>query len=119
VLSAEAIRDALRLLFLPEPFQVALQIAALGHAQLLRIAQVQIQQSRGLLYASFKHGHGEREHGGRRFTDLDEAGLTALLALVPALSLLETLTTADRRPGRAAERWLNTLLRRTTLNPPA
>jgi SAM-dependent methyltransferase len=33
----------------------------------------------GVLYASFKHGRGEREHEGRRFTDLDETGLDALL----------------------------------------
>lgn len=64
----------------------------------------------GVLYASFKYGRGEREHGGRRFTDIDEAGLRALLAQVPGLTELETWVTEDLRPGRAAERWLNTLL---------
>jgi SAM-dependent methyltransferase len=64
----------------------------------------------GVLYASFKYGHGERDHNGRRFTDLDEAGLGALLRVVPALVELETWTTADRRTGRGDERWLNTLL---------
>ncbi|MBK5966881.1 SAM-dependent methyltransferase [Thiocystis minor] len=58
----------------------------------------------GTLYASFKSGQGEREHGGRRFTDLDEAGLAALLATTPAFTELETWTTADQRPGRADER---------------
>jgi SAM-dependent methyltransferase len=66
----------------------------------------------GILYASFKYGSGEREYHGRRFTDLDEAGLDALLRLVPGLEPVETWTTADLRPGREAERWLNTLLRR-------
>jgi SAM-dependent methyltransferase len=66
----------------------------------------------GILYASFKYGSGEREHHGRRFTDLDEAGLAALLRQVPGLEPEETWTTADLRPGREAERWLNTLLRR-------
>jgi SAM-dependent methyltransferase len=66
----------------------------------------------GILYASFKYGSGEREHHGRRFTDLDEAGLAALLRQVPGLEPVETWTTADLRPGREAERWLNTLLRR-------
>ncbi|WP_246156384.1 class I SAM-dependent methyltransferase, partial [Thiohalocapsa marina] len=61
----------------------------------------------GVLYASCKYGAGEREHGGRRFTDLDEAGLAALLRAVPELAELETWTTADRRPGREGERWLN------------
>jgi SAM-dependent methyltransferase len=64
----------------------------------------------GILYASFKHGHGEREHNGRRFTDLDEPGLAALLAQVPGLTPIETWVTADVRPGRSAESWLNTLL---------
>jgi len=65
----------------------------------------------GVLYASFKYGTGEREHKGRRFTDLDEARLMELLQAVPELVELETWTTSDRRPDRADERWLNTLLR--------
>lgn len=64
----------------------------------------------GVLYASFKYGRGEREHQGRRFTDLDLAGLRALLAQVPGLTGPETWISEDLRPGRAAERWLNTLL---------
>lgn len=66
----------------------------------------------GILYASFKYGNGEREHQGRRFTDMDEPSLTALLRGVPELVPLETWTTSDLRPGRTAERWLNILLRR-------
>jgi SAM-dependent methyltransferase len=64
----------------------------------------------GVLYASFKYGRGERERKGPLFTDLDEAGLQALLAQVPGLTELETWVTEDLRPGRAAEPWLNTLL---------
>ena len=67
----------------------------------------------GILYASFKYGSGEREHNGRRFTDLDEPGLAGLLAQVSGLEPVETWTTGDLRPGRESERWLNTLLRRT------
>ena len=66
----------------------------------------------GLLYASFKVGRGERDSGGRHFTDLDETGLEALLARVPELALIETWITQDRRSWREAERWLNALLRR-------
>ena len=68
---------------------------------------------RGILYASFKYGSGEREHHGRRFTNLDEPGLAELLRQIPELEEVETWTTGDLRPGREAERWLNTLLRRT------
>lgn len=66
----------------------------------------------GILYASFKYGSGEREHRGRRFTDLDETGLAALLQAAPYFTVLETWITADRRPERAEERWLNTLLQK-------
>jgi len=64
----------------------------------------------GVLYASFKYGSSEREHQGRRFSDLDETCLRTLLGQVPGLTELETWITEDLRPGRAAERWLNTLL---------
>lgn len=67
----------------------------------------------GVLYASFKYGCGERYYHGRRFTDLDEAGLAALLTQVEGLTELETWTTGDRRPGRQSERWLNTILTTT------
>lgn len=66
----------------------------------------------GVLYASFKYGSGEREQGGRRFTDLDEVGLAELLHAVPALAEMETWTTPDRRAGRESERWLNALVSR-------
>ncbi|NCA72755.1 MAG: class I SAM-dependent methyltransferase [Sphingobacteriia bacterium] len=66
----------------------------------------------GVLYASFKYGVGEREHGGRRFTDLDEEGLAALVEAVPALAVVETWVTGDRREGREGERWLNAIVAR-------
>jgi SAM-dependent methyltransferase len=67
----------------------------------------------GILYTSFKYGSSEREHHGRRFTDLDEAGLAALLRRVPGLELVESWISGDLRPARESDRWLNTLLRRT------
>jgi len=70
-------------------------------------------KSGGILYASFKHGAGERDSDGRRFTDLDEAGLSALLGRVEGLEELETWATGDLRAGRETELWLNTLVRRT------
>jgi hypothetical protein len=57
-------------------------------------------KSDGVLYASFKYGAGEREHRGRRFTDLDEKGLAALVEAVPALAVIESRVTGDRREGR-------------------
>ncbi|EPR9081937.1 class I SAM-dependent methyltransferase [Cronobacter dublinensis] len=63
----------------------------------------------GVWYLSFKYGDGEREQQGRRFTDMNEARLIALLAAFPALSPLALWVTQDIRPARR-EQWLNGLL---------
>ena len=65
----------------------------------------------GVLYASFKYGSGERERDGRRFTDMNEAGLDRLLNDVDGFSKVDVWISEDRRPERAAEKWLNILLR--------
>jgi hypothetical protein len=44
----------------------------------------------GILYVYSKYRSAEREHHGRRFTDLDEPGPASLLEQVPALEALET-----------------------------
>ncbi|NCA71921.1 MAG: class I SAM-dependent methyltransferase [Sphingobacteriia bacterium] len=69
-------------------------------------------KSGGVLYASFKYGAREREHGGRRFTDLDERGLAALVEGVPPFAVVETWVSGDRREGREGERWLNAVVAR-------
>lgn len=68
----------------------------------------------GLFYCSFKYGVGEVSRDGRSFTHLDESGLAALLTKLP-LSVVECWQTADLRPGRQEECWLNVLLRREDL----
>jgi len=45
-------------------------------------------------------------------TGLDEPDLAELLRQAPGLVKVETCTAGDLRPGREAERWLNTLLGR-------
>ncbi len=64
----------------------------------------------GVLYLSFKYGHGERHREGRHFTNLDEAGLLTLLDAVPGLLLRELWITADQRPDRHGEQWLNAVV---------
>jgi SAM-dependent methyltransferase len=67
----------------------------------------------GVLYASFKPGEGERTaDDGRHFTDMTEARLRDRLRDAPELRVIEVWETADVRPGRSDERWLNALLRR-------
>jgi len=63
-----------------------------------------------VIYCSFKYGQGEYEKQGRRFTDMDEVGLQALVGEVNGLAIKETWITVDRRPGREQERWLNGVL---------
>jgi SAM-dependent methyltransferase len=63
----------------------------------------------GVLYVSFKYGDTERVHNGREFTDLTENGLTHLLSHTQ-LKVIKQWQTADQRPGRESEVWLNALL---------
>jgi SAM-dependent methyltransferase len=91
--------------------------ASLLHVPMAELPEVLARLGRalksdGVLYASFKYGVGEQEHGGRRFTDLDEEGLAALVETVPALAVVETWVTGDRREGREGERWLNAVAAR-------
>ncbi|WP_435955447.1 class I SAM-dependent methyltransferase [Dryocola sp. BD626] len=68
-------------------------------------------KSGGIWYVSFKYGEGEREKDGRRFTDMNEAGLQALLEATPGIASVSLWTTQDKRPGRD-EVWLNAVLRK-------
>lgn len=65
----------------------------------------------GVWYVSFKYGNGEREVDGRRFTDMDEVGLEALVAAIAGIERVEMWITRDNRPGRD-ENWVNGVLRK-------
>lgn len=89
--------------------------ASLLHVPLANLSGVMAHLAHQLLpggyfYCSFKYGTGEISRDGRVFTQLDEAGLSRLLAEVP-LEIVEIWQTADQRPGRADECWLNAVLR--------
>ncbi len=86
-----------------------LHVAAVDLPAVLRRLGLGLRPS-GVLYASFKEGQGEREHAGRRFTDLS---LTDLKALVTAadLQVCRAWRTDDARPGREGEAWVNVLAR--------
>ncbi|HYN76953.1 MAG TPA: class I SAM-dependent methyltransferase [Lamprocystis sp. (in: g-proteobacteria)] len=98
-----------------EQFDGIWACASLLHVPAVELPDVLMRMAtalrpQGVLYASFKYGQGERDHYGRRFTDLDETGLAALLQEVQGLKEIQTWITTDVRPGRATESWLNTLL---------
>ncbi|MCF6363479.1 MAG: methyltransferase domain-containing protein [Gammaproteobacteria bacterium] len=65
---------------------------------------------KGVIYCSFKYGQGEYEKQSRRFTDMDEVGLRALVGEIEGLAITELWVTVDRRPGREQEQWLNGIL---------
>ena len=66
-------------------------------------------QAQGVLYVSFKYGEDDVERNGRHFTNCTEQRLQGFLAGT-GLSIVETWLTADQRPDRADEQWLNALL---------
>ena len=63
----------------------------------------------GVFYASFKYGETEREKNGRLFSDFTEESLRALLDEAGGFRTVKLWTTADARPERAEERWVNVL----------
>jgi SAM-dependent methyltransferase len=63
---------------------------------------------RGIMYASFKKGAGERmDSKGRQFTDINPHRLNEIMSNNFGLQMLETWETSDRRPGRGEETWCN------------
>ena len=68
----------------------------------------------GIVYVSFKYGDGEREHNGREFTDLNEKMLESIIKNTNLFSL-KSWQSADQRPERASEIWLNAILHRRTI----
>ncbi|MGL5597611.1 MAG: class I SAM-dependent methyltransferase, partial [Aeromonas sp.] len=79
-------------------------------AVMAHLAQ-QLKQD-GYFYCSFKYGSGEMSRDGRTFTHLDESQLASLLADLP-LTAVDVWQTADLRPGRADESWLNAILQKS------
>jgi len=89
--------------------------ASLLHVPAKELANVfhrlaQAIKPQGMIYCSFKYGQGEHEKQGRWFTDMDETGLKMLARESGILAVKELWVTADRRPERKQERWLNGVL---------
>ena len=66
----------------------------------------------GVIYTSFKYGEGEGMRHGRYFSDFTEETFARLLDQVPVLREEDHWVSADVRPGREDERWLNVILRK-------
>ena len=67
----------------------------------------------GVMFFNFKYGRGQRQSlDGRRFTDMDEAGVRDLLDALPELVCLDMRTGEDDRASELRERWVQVLVRR-------
>ena len=66
----------------------------------------------GVIYTSFKYGTFEGERNGRYFTDFTEDAFREFLQQFPELLIEDYWITADVRPDRSDEKWLNLLLRK-------
>ncbi|WP_462255791.1 class I SAM-dependent methyltransferase [Megamonas funiformis] len=66
----------------------------------------------GIIYTSFKYGDFSGERNGRYFTDMTEDSFAKLIANIENLNVEEQWITADVRPQRGNEKWLNLILRK-------
>lgn len=66
----------------------------------------------GIIYTSFKYGDFSGERNGRYFTDMTEDSFAKLIVNVDNLKVEEQWITADVRPQRGNEKWLNLILRK-------
>lgn len=66
----------------------------------------------GILYTSFKYGSFEGMRHGRYFTDFTEDSLAEFMKQLPSLTVINQWITADVRPERKEEKWINILARR-------
>jgi SAM-dependent methyltransferase len=66
----------------------------------------------GVLYASLKHGEGEKVVDGRHFTYYTEESLRDVLREQPDLREIKLWRTEDSRPECAGSFWLSALLRK-------
>lgn len=66
----------------------------------------------GIIYTSFKYGDFSGERNGRYFTDMTEDSFAKLIVNIENLKVEEQWITADVRPQRGNEKWLNLILRK-------
>ena len=69
----------------------------------------------GIIYTSFKDGTFEGERNGRYFTDFTYESFCEFISDMKGIAIEEYWYTGDVRPGREDQKWLNLLLRKTSL----
>lgn len=67
----------------------------------------------GYIYTSFKYGEFEGERHGRYFTYFTEESFREFLGKTAGAEITDLWVSADVRPGRGEEKWLNLILQKT------
>ena len=70
----------------------------------------------GYIYTSFKYGEAEGHRKGRYFTDFTEKTFREFIREKPEMEVTDEWISADVRPGRSEEKWLNIILKKTTMS---
>ena len=68
----------------------------------------------GYVYTSFKYGEAEGLRKGRYFTDFTEEAFREFIREIPEMEIIDEWVSADVRPGRNEEKWLNIILKKRT-----
>lgn len=82
-----------------------------GLADVMRKMITALKQN-GIIYTSFKYGNFAGERNGRYFTDMTEDSFADFLKQFKNIKTEEQWITADVRPERSEEKWLNLILRK-------
>ena len=70
----------------------------------------------GIAYSSFKYGTFEGKRNDRYFTDFTEESFEDFISGINGLKIEKMWITADVRPGREQEKWLNIILRKQIIH---
>lgn len=66
----------------------------------------------GYIYTSFKYGEYEGYRNERFFTDFTRESFEEFINAYSGIEIIEEWVSADARPGRGDEKWLNLILRK-------
>lgn len=69
-------------------------------------------KSGGYIYTSFKYGEYEGYRNERFFTDFTRESFEEFIKAYLEIKIIEEWVSADARPGRGDEKWLNLILRK-------
>lgn len=76
------------------------------------IKMIRATKDNGYIYTSFKYGDFEGYRNERYFTDFTEISFRQFIKGISGIKMIEYWISADVRPGRSEEKWLNLILQK-------